>query len=89
MRRFRCNWDRDLTTGEAALLCGVSQHTIIRHCESGKLSSYRLPGQGTHRARRIPCAALADYLETYGLPTDKFDKWLVFSGQYDDGGQAR
>ena len=34
------------TTGEAAEICKVSQQTIIRCFDSGRLKGFRVPGQG-------------------------------------------
>ncbi len=39
------------TTGEAADICQVSQQTIIRCFDSGRLHGFRVPGS---RFRRIP-----------------------------------
>ncbi len=39
------------TTGEAAEICKVSQQTIIRCFDSGRLNGFRVPGS---RFRRIP-----------------------------------
>ena len=39
------------TTGEAAKICKVSQQTIIRCFDSGRLQGFRVPGS---RFRRIP-----------------------------------
>ena len=39
------------TTGEAAEVCKVSQQTIIRCFDSGRLKGFRVPGS---RFRRIP-----------------------------------
>ncbi len=39
------------TTGEAAEICKVSQQTIIRCFDSGRLTGFRVPGS---RFRRIP-----------------------------------
>ncbi|MCX5690162.1 MAG: helix-turn-helix domain-containing protein, partial [Planctomycetota bacterium] len=39
------------TTGEAALVCGLSQQTIIRCFDAGRLTGFRVPGS---KFRRIP-----------------------------------
>ncbi|MEM9882815.1 MAG: helix-turn-helix domain-containing protein, partial [Planctomycetota bacterium] len=39
------------TTGEAAEVCKVSQQTIIRCFDAGRLQGFRVPGS---RFRRIP-----------------------------------
>ena len=55
------------TTGEAAHICGVSQQTIIRCFDSGKLHGFRVPGS---RFRRIPRADLLDFMKRNGIPSD-------------------
>ena len=55
------------TTGEAALICGVSQQTIIRCFDSGKLNGFRVPGS---RFRRIPRSDLLDFMKRNGIPSD-------------------
>ena len=55
------------TTGEAALLCGVSQQTIIRCFDSGKLNGFRVPGS---RFRRIPRPELIAFMNENGIPVD-------------------
>ena len=53
------------TTGEAAQVCGVSQQTIIRCFDSGKLSGFRVPGS---RFRRIPRSDLIRFMQENGIP---------------------
>ncbi len=48
------------TTGEAARICGISQQTIIRCFDLGKLKGYRVPGS---RFRRIPKKELRRFME--------------------------
>lgn len=55
------------TTGEAADLCKVSQQTIIRCFDSGRLSGFRVPGS---RFRRIPRAELLRFMRANEIPTD-------------------
>ena len=55
------------TTGEAALICGVSQQTIIRCFDSGKLNGFRVPGS---RFRSIPRSDLLDFMKRNGIPSD-------------------
>ena len=47
------------TTGEAAELCKVSQQTIIRCFDRGRLKGFRVPGS---RFRRIPRAELLRFM---------------------------
>ena len=58
------------TTGEAAELCKVSQQTIIRCFDSGRLQGFRVPGS---RFRRIPRADLLRFMKANDIPTDVLD----------------
>lgn len=55
------------TTGEAADVCKVSQQTIIRCFDSGRLRGFRVPGS---RFRRIPREALLAFMKENGIPVD-------------------
>ncbi len=55
------------TTGEAADVCKVSQQTIIRCFDSGRLQGFRVPGS---RFRRIPRAELLRFMRANEIPTD-------------------
>lgn len=58
------------TTGEAAELCKVSQQTIIRCFDSGRLQGFRVPGS---RFRRIPRIELLRFMKANDIPTDMLD----------------
>jgi excisionase family DNA binding protein len=58
------------TTGEAAEICKVSQQTIIRCFDSGRLKGFRVPGS---RFRRIPRDALLQFMKENGIPPDALD----------------
>src|SRR5947208_8951585 len=58
------------TTGEAAEICKVSQQTIIRCFDSGRLKGFRVPGS---RFRRIPREALLQFMKDNGIPPDALD----------------
>ncbi len=58
------------TTGEAAEICKVSQQTIIRCFDSGRLKGFRVPGS---RFRRIPRDALVAFMKENGIPADALD----------------
>jgi excisionase family DNA binding protein len=58
------------TTGEAADICKVSQQTIIRCFDSGRLKGFRVPGS---RFRRIPREALIAFMRDNGIPPDALD----------------
>jgi two-component system, OmpR family, response regulator len=58
------------TTGEVADICKVSQQTIIRCFDSGKLKGFRVPGS---KFRRIPREALVDFMKDNEIPPDQLD----------------
>jgi excisionase family DNA binding protein len=58
------------TTGEAAELCKVSQQTIIRCFDNGRLLGFRVPGS---RFRRIPRAELMRFMKANDIPTDMLE----------------
>jgi excisionase family DNA binding protein len=53
------------TTGEAADICQVSQQTIIRCFDSGKLDGFRVPGS---KFRRIPRENLIKFMKENNIP---------------------
>ncbi len=55
------------TTGEAADICRVSQQTIIRCFDSGRLKGFRVPGS---RFRRIPRESLLKFMKENGIPIE-------------------
>ena len=55
------------TTGEAAELCNVSQQTIIRCFDNGRLNGFRVPGS---RFRRIPREDLIVFMKDNGMSLD-------------------
>ncbi len=58
------------TTGEAAEVCKVSQQTIIRCFDSGRLQGFRIPGS---RFRRIPRQSLIKFMKENNIPLDKLE----------------
>ncbi|GAB4110328.1 MAG: response regulator [Phycisphaeraceae bacterium] len=58
------------TTGEAAEICKVSQQTIIRCFDSGRLKGFRVPGS---RFRRIPREELLKFMKENDIPTDRLE----------------
>ena len=58
------------TTGEAAQICNVSQQTVIRCFDSGRLSGFRVPGS---RFRRIPHESLVKFMKDNGIPLNTFN----------------
>ena len=61
------------TTGEAAQVCKVSQQTIIRCFDSGRLNGFRVPGS---RFRRIPREELLRFMRTNEIPVEILDSAL-------------
>lgn len=58
------------TTGEAAAVCKVSQQTIIRCFDSGRLTGFRVPGS---KFRRIPRDELIRFMKSNGIPLDALE----------------
>ncbi len=58
------------TTGEAAEVCKVSQQTIIRCFDSGRLEGFRVPGS---KFRRIPRQSLIKFMKDNNIPLDELD----------------
>ncbi|MAT82202.1 MAG: regulator [Phycisphaerae bacterium] len=55
------------TTGEAAKICNLSQQTIIRCFDAGRLRGYKVPGS---KARRIPRDELVQFMRSHHMPLD-------------------
>ena len=62
------------TTGEAAEICKVSQQTIIRCFDSGRLEGFRVPGS---KFRRIPRQSLVRFMRVNHIPTDGLESGKV------------
>ena len=58
------------TTGEVAQICKVSQQTVIRCFDSGRLRGFRVPGS---RFRRIPREALIAFMKENQIPMDQLE----------------
>ena len=58
------------TTGEAAEICKVSQQTIIRCFDAGRLEGFRVPGS---RFRRIPRKNLVRFMQDNNIPLDSIE----------------
>lgn len=59
------------TTGEVAEICKVSQQTIIRCFDSGKLQGFRVPGS---KFRRIPRDSLLSFMKENDIPLDLLER---------------
>lgn len=58
------------TTGEVADICKVSQQTVIRCFDSGRLKGFRVPGS---RFRRIPRDSLISFMKANNIPLDQLE----------------
>ncbi len=58
------------TTGEAAEICRISQQTIIRCFDAGRLDGFRVPGS---RFRRIPRQNLVKFMKDNKIPLDSIE----------------
>ena len=58
------------TTGEAAEICKISQQTIIRCFDSGRLRGFRVPDS---KFRRIPREELIRFMRENNIPTDEIE----------------
>ena len=59
------------TTGEAAEICQVSQQTIIRCFDAGRLRGFRVPGS---RFRRIPRDELIKFMRSNDIPLERLNQ---------------
>lgn len=62
------NGKRIFTTGEAARVCNVSQQTIIRCFDSGRITGFKVPGS---RFRRIPREELIRFMKENSIPLSR------------------
>jgi two-component system, OmpR family, response regulator len=58
------------TTGEVADICHLSQQTVIRCFDSGRLRGFRIPGS---RFRRIPRDALIQFMKEHKIPLGQLE----------------
>jgi excisionase family DNA binding protein len=58
------------TTGEVAEICKVSQQTVIRCFDNGRLNGFRVPGS---RFRRIPRESLIQFMKDNNIPLDQLE----------------
>lgn len=58
------------TTGEVAQICKVSQQTVIRCFDSGRLKGFRVPGS---RFRRIPRESLIAFMKSNQIPMEALE----------------
>jgi CheY-like chemotaxis protein len=55
------------TTGEVAKICNLSQQTIIRCFDAGRVEGFRIPGS---KFRRIPHESLIKFMQSNDIPID-------------------
>lgn len=58
------------TTGEVADICKISQQTVIRCFDNGRLRGFRVPGS---KFRRIPREALIQFMKENGIPLEQLE----------------
>jgi CheY-like chemotaxis protein len=58
------------TTGEVATICRMTQQSIIRCFDSGRLEGFRVPGS---RFRRIPRQSLIKFMKDNSIPLDNLE----------------
>jgi len=58
------------TTGEAAEICSLSQQTIIRCFDAGRLDGFKIPGS---KFRRIPRESLIKFMKENSIPLGNID----------------
>lgn len=58
------------TTGEVADICKISQQTVIRCFDSGRLKGFRVPGS---KFRRVPRAELVRFMKANDIPLQNLD----------------
>jgi CheY-like chemotaxis protein len=55
------------TTGEVAKICNLSQQTVIRCFDAGRVEGFRIPGS---KFRRIPHESLIKFMQSNDIPID-------------------
>ncbi len=58
------------TTGDVAEICRISQQTVIRCFDNGKLGGFRVPNS---RFRRVPREALLRFMRENNIPIENLD----------------
>lgn len=61
---------RVFTTGEVAEICNISQQTVIRCFDAGRLRGFRVPGS---RFRRIPRENLIQFMKENAIPLERLE----------------
>jgi excisionase family DNA binding protein len=58
------------TTGDVAEICRISQQTVIRCFDAGKIEGFRVPGS---KFRRIPRQKLIKFMKENNIPLDNLE----------------
>lgn len=58
------------STGEVADVCNISQQTVIRCFDQGRLKGFRVPGS---KFRRIPRECLIQFMQDNSIPLERLD----------------
>lgn len=58
------------TTGEVADICKISQQTVIRCFDSGRLKGFRVPGS---KFRRVPRSELVRFMQANNIPVENLE----------------
>lgn len=58
------------TTGDVAAICKISQQTVIRCFDSGRLKGFRVPGS---KFRRVPRAELIRFMKGNNIPLENLE----------------
>jgi excisionase family DNA binding protein len=58
------------TTGEVAEICKISQQTVIRCFDNGRLHGFKVPGS---KFRRIPRESLVAFMKANNIPLEQLD----------------
>lgn len=73
--RLTANRKRQVfTTTQAAGICGVTQQTVIKWIDSGRLAGYKVPNS---RARRVTRTALIDFMRANNIPESNLEKDVI------------
>lgn len=59
------------TTGEVARICNISQQTVIRCFDTGRLKGFRVPGS---KFRRIPFESLVAFMKENDIPLGDLER---------------
>lgn len=59
------------TTGEVAEVCQISQQTVIRCFDSGRIKGFRVPGS---KFRRVPRESLIQFMKENGIPLARLQR---------------